>query len=106
MILDRKLVKATHYIIYSDTRQCCVLLSAKHQRDCFVFIRIFSKEPSHISSDMKAILRLFTLCTLYCVFDTWARSVGGTGWVVCGLRFTYLMSGFGEVEGFIRVSTY
>ena len=32
----------------------------------------------------------------------WAVPAG----FVCGLCFTYLMSGFGEVEGFIRVSTY
>ena len=81
-----------------------LILSAKHQRDCFVFIRIFSQESSYISSDMKVIL--LTLCTFYYVFITWTRSVGGTGWFVCGLCFTYSMSGFGEVEGFIRVSTY
>ena len=81
-----------------------LILSAKHQRYCLVFIRTFSQELSYISSDMKAIL--LTLCTLYYVFVTWARSVGGTGWFVCGLCFTYSMSGFGEVEGFIRLSTY
>ena len=81
-----------------------LILSAKHQRYCLVFIRIFSQESSYISSDMKVIL--LTLCTLYYVFVTWARSVGGTGWFVCGLCFTYSMSGFGEVKGFVRVSTH
>ena len=39
-----------------------IILSAKHQRYCLVFIRIFSQESSYISSDMKVIL--LTLCTL------------------------------------------
>ena len=55
-----------------------LILSAKHQRYCLVFIRIFSQEFSYISSDMKIIL--LTLCTYYYVFITWTRSVGGAGW--------------------------
>ena len=84
-----------------------LILPAKHQRDCFVFIRIFSKEPSHINSDMKAILRLFTLCTLYCVFDTWAWFSGDSSWLVCLLSvLSFSMSGFGGVKGIVRDSTY
>ena len=51
-----------------------IMLSAKHQRYCLVFIRIFSQEFSYISSDMKVIL--LTLCTLL----LWIRYVDA----VCG----------------------
>ena len=80
-----------------------LILSAKHQRYCLVFIRIFSQESSYISSDMKAICVSHRLThtmiylpyvPFYYVFVTWTRSVGGTGWFVCGLCFTYSMSGF------------
>ena len=68
-----------------------LILSAKHQRYCLVFIRIFSQEFSYISSDMKAILfypmypllcirygdtvcgrhRLVCLWVVFYVFDEW-----------------------------------